>query len=461
MILRAADLFAGAGGASTGLLQAAAALGASVDLTAINHWPIAVETHAQNHPEARHICESLDSVDPRKTVGGRLDVLWASPECTHHSRARGGKPMQDQSRATAWHVVRWAEALRPKWIGVENVLEFEEWAPLGLNGKPLRSRKGETFLAWLNALRSLGYTMEVRRLCSANFGGATTRTRLFVLGRYDGGKRGCGPIAWPDETHAPRDAAPLLFGGRQPWRAAREIIDWSLRGRSIFGREKPLAENTLRRIAAGARKFWGLDLEPFIVGVGGPRLRVAQSLDEPLPTITCTERFGLVQPFLVPFYGERDGQRPRTHSIDHPLATVVWEPKFGLAQPFLIGQQSGATARPVNLPAPTLATGCAVSLVEPFVVSFYGGSTVVTSTREPLRTLTTTDRHGLVARQQLDITFRMLQVHEGAAAMGFPDGYRFAGTKRDQMKQIGNAVEVNQARALCEAMVEDVLRRAA
>lgn len=419
--LKVADLFAGAGGASTGFVQAAESAGVGVDLTAVNHWPIAVETHAKNHPDARHVCESLDTADPRKLIDGRLDVLWASPECTHHSRARGGKPISDQSRATAWCVVRWADALRPRWICVENVLEFEEWAPLGANGRPLKSRKGDVFRAWKQALEALGYRVEVRRMCAADYGAATSRTRLFVLARYDGGRRR-GPIQWPDETHAPTGEHPSLFGDRQPWRAAREIIDWNLQGRSIFGREKPLAPRTMERIAAGARKFWGIELQPFIIGVGGPTLRGPVSLNAPLPTLTCTERFGVVQPFVL-------------------------------------GQQSGATARPVSQPLPTLAQGCAVSLIEPFVVSFYGGSTVVTSVREPLRTITTKDRHGLVAPAHLDITFRMLKVHEAAAAMGFPTGYQFVGTVRDQMAMIGNAVEVNNARALASVMVDSILGR--
>jgi DNA (cytosine-5)-methyltransferase 1 len=419
MLIRAADLFCGAGGTSTGMALACADAGARLDLTAVNHWPIAVETHAANHPDARHLCESLDNIDPRKAVGGRLDLLWASPECTHHSRARGGKPVNDQSRATAWCVVRWADALRPRWIGVENVQEFGEWAPLGANGKPLKSRKGEVFSAWVNALRALGYHVEWRTLCAADYGAATTRTRLFVLARYDGGRKR-GPIAWPSETHAPADAMPSLFGPRQPWRPAREIIDWSITGRSIFNRPKPLADNTMRRIAEGARRFWGVDLQPFMLSM---------AFDGP------------------------------TMSVNRPVPTLTGQHRLALIQPFVLGQHGGSVARPVSEPIPTLAQGCATALVEPFVLSFYGGSTVLTSTREPLRTVTTKDRHGLVQPAGLDVTLRMFQTHEAAAAMGFPAGHKFAGSKRDQMAQVGNAVEVNQARALAATMVADIIGR--
>lgn len=368
--IKAADLFCGAGGSSTGLKRVADALGVALDLTAVNHWPIAVETHAANHPEARHVCESLDSLDPRKVTGGSLDLLWASPECIHHSNARGGKPMSDQSRSTAWCVTRWAEALRPKFVIVENVPEFLSWGPLNAQGRPLVSRRGELFAVWVETLRKSGYTVEWRVMNSADFGAATTRRRLYVMARFDGGARGRGPIAWPTPTHAPVGTS-SLFGHLAPWRAAREVIDWSEHGSSIFGRKKPLADNTLRRIAAGAEKFWGVDLKPFLVAMehGGRLL----DIDRPLPTIT-TAKGGA----------------------------------FGIVQPFLIGQQSGATARPVSAPAPTLATSGAVSLIEPFLVSFYGSGVNVSSVREPMRTLTTHDRHGLVTPTHLDVTFRML-----------------------------------------------------
>jgi DNA (cytosine-5)-methyltransferase 1 len=261
--IRAADLFCGAGGTSTGLALAAQELGVDIDLLAINHWDVAIATHSANHPCARHLCERLDNVDPRKTVpGGRLHLLAASPECTHHSNARGGKPMSDQSRASAWHILwhilRWAEALYIDDILVENVREFESWGPLGVNGRPLERRRGETFLAFLNALESLGYKVEWRLLNAADYGDATTRERLFIQAR-----RGNRRPTWPEGTHS-RDGEITPFGEKQKWRAAREIIDWSIPSESIFHRRKPLAESTLRRIEAGLRKFGGRAAEPFI-----------------------------------------------------------------------------------------------------------------------------------------------------------------------------------------------------
>ena len=194
-----ADLFCGAGGTSTGLRQACEHLGLKLNLLAVNHWDIAIQTHATNHPDAEHLCSTLDSVDPRKVVpSGRLDLLIASPECTHHSIARGGKPINDQSRASAWRIVEWCSQIRVDHVLIENVKEFQTWGPLGANGQPLKRQKGATYFAFLNALQSLGYTVEARVLNAADYGDATSRERLFIQAR-----KGRKPIQWPQPTHGP------------------------------------------------------------------------------------------------------------------------------------------------------------------------------------------------------------------------------------------------------------------
>lgn len=338
----AADLFCGAGGSSTGLALAAESAGRGLDLTAVNHWDRAIETHSANHPGARHLCHGLDGVDPRKVIGRKLDLLIASPECTHHSNARGGKPCEDQSRSTAWHVIRWADALRPRFVLVENVQEFTTWGPLSEKGKPLVKRKGETFQAWAQALRSLGYVVDWRVLNAADYGAATSRQRLFVMAR-----RGRGAMPWPDPTHA-RETVVDLFGRRERWRAAREVIDWTLPFPTLDDRKRPLSARTIRKIESGLKSS---------------------------------------QAFLVP----------------------------------------------------------------------YNRTSTICSIDEPLRTLTTRDRFGIAfPNPDQSVGFRMLQPHEMAAAMGFPRGYQFSGSKKEVVKQIGNAVEVRQARALCEAILSEV-----
>lgn len=426
----AADLFCGAGGTSQGLLMAANELNADLELTAINHWQVAIDTHSVNHPYAKHLCTGLDEIgDPRKLVpGGRLNVLCASPECTHHSVARGGKPMCDQSRSSAWHILRFAEAVYIDNLVIENVPEFQSWGPLGVNGRPLASKRGHLFEQFISSLRALGYRVEWRVLNCADYGDPTTRRRLFVIGR-----RGNKQIRWPDPTHVPATKianAGLFTEARKPWRTAREIIDWSIPSRSIFERKRPLAQKTLQRIQAGLRKFCGIDVDL--------EKCVAEN----------------VRPFLVVLRGTGT-----TASVDAPLPTVTANGQhYALVEPFLIGQQSGASPRSVREPAPTIATAGAVSLSEPFLIAYYG-TEQHGDVNDPLATITTKDRFGLVEAQvaayRLDIRFRMLQPRELARAQGFPDEYVFTGGRDDVVKQIGNAVPPNTAKSLLMSVLSE------
>ena len=482
--IKAADLFCGAGGTSTGLVFACEEIGAKLDLIAINHWEVAIETHSKNHPEAKHLCESLDSVDPRKVVpDGHLHLLVASPECTHHSLARGGKPMSDQSRASGWHILRWAEALRIDNILIENVREYESWGPLGANGRPLKSKRGETFRAFLDALRSLNYSVDYRILNAADYGDPTTRERLFIMAR-----RGRKAITWPAPTHT-RDGEPTLFGdATQRWRAAREIIDWNIPGESIFARKRPLAPATIERIKAGLRKFGGAKAEPFLVVLRNHGN--ARSVDEPLPTVTAGgQHFGLCEPFLIGAGGPSGSGKPRSvneplgtvltenhtalvqpfilhlnrngdpaRSVEQPLATVTAQSAdFGVVQPFIVPLNHGKgdqRAYSIDRPMPTVTTLDAWGMVEPFLVEYYGTGGA-RSVDDPVATITAKDRFGLVEVDgvALDIRFRMLQPHELARAMSFPDGYEFAGTRDQKVKQIGNAVPRRLAQALCKELV--------
>lgn len=438
--LQCADLFCGAGGTSTGLLRAAADLGRRVDLLAVNHWNLAIDTHTANHPEVRHLCESLDHIDPVRVVpGGRLDLLCASPECTHHSRARGGKPRSDQSRASAWKLVDWCAKLHVDNLLVENVREFKDWGPLTKQGKPMKRKKGKTFEAFITALRSQFAHVEWRVLNCADYGDPTTRERLFVMARRS------KPVVWPAPSHAGR------------WKAAREVIDWELKGNSIFTRKKPLSANTLRRIEAGLRKFGGESFVVKMFGTGNP----VKSPNDPLPTLTFSRnRLYIAEPFLI---HTNHAGGDRCHSVERPVPTVTGghRGEMALIEPMVLGQQSCAAARPVSEPLPTVAAAGAIALVEPFLVKFYGTERGAESIHDPLDTVTARDRFGLAMPEVqldgqtylLDIRFRMLQPHELAAAMSFPADYAFAGNREARVKQIGNAVPVETARALCKELM--------
>jgi DNA (cytosine-5)-methyltransferase 1 len=593
--IHAVDLFCGAGGTSTGLIDAVNGLGYAIKLTAINHWDVAIATHSKNHEDVEHYCQSIETVNPTDVIkGGRLQLLVASPECTHHSRARGGKPVSDQKRADAWLLMRWIEKLYVENILIENVKEFVEWGPLTAKNKPDKRYKGHYFRHFIETLK-INYNVEYRFLNCADYGDPTTRERFFLLAR-----RGNKKIVWPKRTHASRKELakmarqPDLFGDDQklePWVPARNVIDWSLEGKSIFGRKKPLKENTLRRIYAGLMKYSlkpfivpqhssngprdierpvptvtttsrGVGLcEPFVIGqqsgasprdVGEPMPTVAgkgavalvepflvnlkgtnrrdrdideptftqaahgnhqgvvevepfliknfsgsdksrsKSVEEPLGTVAAnfnhhylvepfivsaahggntnpprdieeplgsvlgSPKFGVCEPFIVPFFGEREGQEPRTRDIQEPTPTVTTNNRMGLCEPFLVRLKNNQDVGSVDDPLKTLTTKESYALAEPYLVKFYGNEKGAESINEPLDTVTGKDRFGLCIPSigaVLDIRFRMLQPHELAAAMSFPKEYEFTGNREAKVKQIGNAVPLKTAAALCRALL--------
>ncbi|WP_315728805.1 DNA cytosine methyltransferase [Bradyrhizobium sp. SZCCHNS2015] len=473
-----ADLLCGAGGSSTGCVQAMESLGFETELVCVNHWPTAIETHARNHPQARHYCQDIATVQPGLLVPeGHLDLLMASPSCTHHSSARGGKPTSDQQRSDPWHIIPWLTQLRVKRLIVENVWEFTNWGPVDpATGRPIPEKKGEYFRAWIETIRALGATaIEWRKLNAADYGEATTRQRFIMFVRFDG-----KPIVWPRPTHG--------AGVSRAWRPARDVIDWRIPGRSIFNRKKPLSRKTLARILAGAaRHNWP---DPFLVVLRNHM--DGKCLDGPLPTIAAGgNHIGLAQPIILP-----TGQAPARAAAD-PLPTITTGGAGSIArpgcarpmlvEPFMLSQASGGMARAVAEPLPTIATGGAIALVAPYYGS--GSGETCASIERPLPTATAKARFGLVVpithscasnrardvasaplptlttanRGELalvegvggyDILFRMLEPHELAAAMGFDD-YSFTGTKTDQVKQIGNAVSVRLMRACVAAMMSD------
>lgn len=388
------DLFAGGGGASEGIRLA---LGRCPDV-AINHDEDAIRMHEANHPATLHLREDIRTVSPKDVTGGQpVDLLWASPDCKHFSRAKGSAPREKAIRSLAWVVVDWAREARPAVIALENVPEFVTWGPLNDEGRVIGARAGETFREFVKALEDLGYRVDWRVSRAADFGAPTARKRIFLIARCDG-----LPVVWPTPTHGQ---------GLLPVRTAAECIDWAIPAPSIFARRKPLAEATLRRIAEGIRRY--------VIGTPTPYL------------VTLPE--GLAVPTLVQTgYGEREGQAPRCLNIHAPLGTVVSSVKHGLVEAFLERFQLG------TFPGRS-------DQVAAFLTKFYGTSTGAQMDL-PMPTVTATGHHlGVVtvrgeAYRIVDIGMRMLEPRELATAQGFRADYILTGTKTQQVARIGNSV---------------------
>lgn len=454
------DNFAGGGGASTGIEMA---IGRSVDI-AINHDPDAIAMHRANHPATKHYCEDVWQVDPVQACAGNpVALAWFSPDCKHFSRAKGGKPVDKNIRGLAWVAIKWAYTVRPKVLMLENVPEIQTWGPLGKDGKPIKEHAGETFMGFILALTSgiptwhpayqemcdalsieptsemaqklqkgLGYNVQHRTLKSCDYGAPTTRTRFYLIARCDG-----RPIVWAEPTHAPKDSEAVKLGLKLPYRTAAECIDWSIPAQSIFERKKPLAENTMRRIARGIQKFVIDNPEPFIVtvnhsgegfrgqstdeplgtitakngyGVVTPTImcnntnNVGASVETPLPTVTTGNRNYLVAPSIVPIgYGEREGQAPRVNKVDEPLGTVVTSGKHYLVAPTLI-QYHSETAKDevrgqeLTEPLMTQDTSNRYALSVAHIMKNYGGgyNGAGSAADAPLDTVTAKDHNSLV-----------------------------------------------------------------
>lgn len=338
------DNFAGGGGAATGIELAT---GRAVD-AAINHDPDAILMHQTNHPQTRHYCESVWDVDPWEVTRGRpVGLAWFSPDCKHFSKAKGSKPVDRNIRGLAWIVLKWAGTVKPRVIILENVEEFQTWGPVR-KGKPVKSRRGETFRKWKEQLQALGYEIDHRELVAADYGAPTIRKRFFLIARCDGKK-----IIWPERTHAPKDSEEVKSGKCKPWRGAAEIIDWTIPCPSIFDttdeiKEKygiravrPLAVNTQKRIARGIEKFVLQNKESFIVPIGygerkGQAPRV-HDIKEPVSTVVSSGKQYLCQPELSPFIVQvnHKGEQFRGQELKEPIPTITGKHGYGLATPVM------------------------------------------------------------------------------------------------------------------------------
>lgn len=481
--------------------------------------------HKANHPDTEHYCESVWEVDPRKAANGRpVALVWLSPDCKHFSKAKGGKPVEKYIRGLAWVAVRWAATVKPRVIMLENVEEFKTWGPLiaqrdKKTGRILKKiphqgdddrviydlvvsepgevvppdlqslipdpkRKGITFKAFINALKRQGYQVEHKELRACDYGAPTIRKRFFLIARCDG-----QPIVWPKPTHGDPKSAEVKLGKLKPWRTAAEIIDWSLPCPSIFERKKPLAENTMRRIARGIQKFVIDNPRPFIVrigqtGFGGDRMQYP--INKPLTTVTTKAEHLLIQPyisrqfgqsighqadvplgtitaggggksqlvsaFLAQYHTEKSQSEVRGQSLDKPIYTLDTSPRYGLVTSYLTKLRGTNIGQQVTEPLQTItAGGLHFGEVRAFLMQYYGAS-IGQEVTDPLFTVTTKDRFGLVTvhgqdYQIIDIGMRMLEPRELFDAQGFPNDYIIDHdcdgnklSKATQVARCGNAV---------------------
>lgn len=465
------DNFAGGGGASMGLEQA---FQRPVDI-AINHNEQAISMHQVNHPDTEHYCESVWDVDPVKATHG-LPVEWAhfSPDCTHHSKARGGKPKDKDIRGLAWVALKWALLKRPEKISIENVEEFRTWGPPTPEKQPCPENKGQLFDAfikgfttglspmhnitkhdglrtnhstWHEAVTALGiehnpkmklalkrglnYSIDWTELRACDYGAPTTRKRFFMVARADG-----QAINWPEPTHGP---------GLTPYRSAAECIDWSIPAPSIFERKRPLAENTLRRIARGLQKYVIEAERPFVVNE--------------------------VAPFITE---HANASSQRNMPADEPLRTICAQVKgghFALVTAFMVKHYGGNYTGPgidMRQPLDTITTVDHHAVCVAWLLKYYG-TNIGTNLNDPMQTITTRDRFGLVTcqidgetYQIVDIGMRMLEPHELYKAQGFPDGYIHSHdhtgkpfTKTAQVRMVGNSVPPCLIEAIAKANTED------
>lgn len=402
------DNFAGGGGASTGIELAT---GRVVDI-AINHDPDAILMHRTNHPHTMHYQASVWDVDPVEVCRGRpVGLAWFSPDCKHFSKAKGGKPVDKNIRGLAWIVLRWAGTVRPRVIILENVEEFRTWGPVR-RGRPVKSKTGQTFRQWLGQLEALGYVVEWRELVAADYGAPTTRKRFFLIARSDG-----RPIVWPEPTHAPADSQEVKAGTKKPWRSAAEIINWNLPAPSIFATKeeirerygvaavRPLARNTMRRVARGVDKFVIRSASPFLVIVNHAGEFRGQGLEEPLQTITAKHGYGVASPVMAPLTMHNNQNAVGT-AITEPVNTITGTGAGGhqmLITPTLaaIGQTGGGDrCRSMEEPTHTQVSKAEECVVCPAMIQYHTEQTERVrgqGVTDPIMTIDASNRYGLAA----------------------------------------------------------------
>lgn len=451
------DLFCGAGGTSTGVEKANYKERKCAKVIAcVNHDANAIASHAANHPEAQHYTEDMRTLDLRPLAEHTAEmrrmypmakvVLWASLECTNFSRAKGGQPRDADSRTLAEHLFRYIEALTPDYIQIENVEEFMSWGDLDENGKPISRDKGRLYTNWVDNVKAYGYKFDHRILNAADYGAYTSRKRFFGIFA-----KPYLPIVWPKPTHS-KTGGGDLFGSLAKWKPVKEVLDFADEGESIFNRKKPLSPKTLERIYAGLIKFVAGGKDSFLIKYNSVNKKTGKHIP-PSPTITTKDRFSVVKPEFIANNYSGGGQ---LSSLDNPCPAVMTNPKQNViaCKWYLMNPQFSNAGGSVEKPCFTLIAK--MDKKPPYLIATECGQLAIEiyeTDSGPMRKI----KEFMALYGIVDIKMRMLKIIELKRIMGFPENYTLIGTQADQKKFIGNAVEVNIARVLCEALVEEIV----
>lgn len=439
------DLFCGAGGTSTGIHKARVnGKECAKVIACVNHDANAIASHEANHPDTLHFTEDIRTLDlteliehvrkMRKKYPNAKLVLWSSLECTNFSNAKGG-PRDADSRTLAEHLFRYIHALNPDAVHIENVREFKEWGPLDSKGKPIKKHKGMYFERWNKKVKSYGYRMESKLLNSADYGAYTARKRLFI--QY--AKKDM-PIAWPDTTFS-----------KDNWKPVKEVLDLSNEGINIFDRhlhgKKPLAEKTLKRILEGLVKFH--KDETFLYSYYGNGNTYSKEC--PCPTVTTKDRFGKI---AVKFFDMQYGNG-KARSLERPAPTVTNIPKMNLvsATRWILNPQYTSKGGSIDDPCFTLIAR--MDKMPPYLMTALKGISNI-EIRPYDSEYTRKIKQFMIENGITEVKQRMLEIEELLQIMGFPANYVLIGSIADQKKFIGNAVEVNQSKVICEAVAKQL-----
>jgi DNA (cytosine-5)-methyltransferase 1 len=484
------DLFCGAGGTSTGVENATYKGEKCAKVIAcVNHDANAIASHAANHPDALHFTEDIRTLELSPLVSHIEKmkakyqeapvVLWSSLECTNFSKAKGGQPRDADSRTLAEHLFRYIEAINPDYIQIENVEEFMSWGDLDEKGKPVSKDKGRKYLQWVKHVEAYGYTFKHSILNAADYGAYTSRKRFFGIFAKHG-----FPIVFPKPTHS-KTGSKDLFDTMKKWKPVKDVLNFTDEGESIFTRKKPLSDKTLERIYAGLIKFVAVGKDKWMLKYnstnGTTGKHTPPSIDEPCPVVSCQNRLGIVQTkFISKYYSGHPESKNK--SINEPADTVTAIDHHSLVSTSFIQQRNSGKPKnkiiSVEQPARTITANrkwhylmnpqysnvgasvekpCFTIIARmdkkpPYLISTETGQIAIEvyeTDTEPMRRI----KQFMALYGIIDIKMRMLKIPELKRIMGFPEDYTLIGTQAEQKKYIGNAVEVNMARVLCEALI--------